>query len=198
MKCKFPGYIINNNLSDDDGIARQKSFLYAQANVLARKGEARRGGAGRGGAGRGGAGRGGAGRGGAGRGGAGRGGAGRGGAGRGGAGRGGAGGAGRGGAGRGGARRILSEVYSICTRFGKHVMRSTNMNTTFNFLGNTPIFCITFLMHLKIKMKLRQLGYQQWNRFHLNSWLKIMYILLGVSFYIRVLYWFTSVDIDNM
>ena len=31
------GHIFNNSLTDDDDIARQKRFLYAQANVLARK-----------------------------------------------------------------------------------------------------------------------------------------------------------------
>ena len=36
-KCKYLGRIINNNLTDDDDIARQKRCLYAQANVLARK-----------------------------------------------------------------------------------------------------------------------------------------------------------------
>ena len=36
-KCKYLGHIINNNLTDDDGIARQKRRLYAQANVSARK-----------------------------------------------------------------------------------------------------------------------------------------------------------------
>ena len=36
-KCKYLGHIINNNLADDDDIARQKRCLYAQANVLARK-----------------------------------------------------------------------------------------------------------------------------------------------------------------
>ena len=36
-KCKYLGHIINNNLTDDDDIARQKRCLYAQANVLARK-----------------------------------------------------------------------------------------------------------------------------------------------------------------
>ena len=35
-KCKYLGHIINNNLNDDDDIARQKRCLYAQANVLAR------------------------------------------------------------------------------------------------------------------------------------------------------------------
>ena len=35
-KCKYLGHIINNNLTDDDDIARQKRCLYAQANVLAR------------------------------------------------------------------------------------------------------------------------------------------------------------------
>ena len=34
-KCKYLGHIINNNLTDDDDIARQKRCLYAQANVLA-------------------------------------------------------------------------------------------------------------------------------------------------------------------
>ena len=36
-KCKYLGHIINNNLIDDNDIARQKRCLYAQANVLARK-----------------------------------------------------------------------------------------------------------------------------------------------------------------
>ena len=36
-KCKYLGHIINNNLTDDDDIARQKRCFYAQANVLARK-----------------------------------------------------------------------------------------------------------------------------------------------------------------
>ena len=36
-KCKYLGHIINNNLTDDDNIARQKRCLYVQANVLARK-----------------------------------------------------------------------------------------------------------------------------------------------------------------
>ena len=36
-KCKYLGHIINNNLTDDDDIARQKRNIYAQANVLARK-----------------------------------------------------------------------------------------------------------------------------------------------------------------
>ena len=36
-KCKYLGHIINNNLTDDDDIARQKRCIYAQANVLARK-----------------------------------------------------------------------------------------------------------------------------------------------------------------
>ena len=36
-KCKYLGHIINNNLADDDDIARQKRCFYAQANVLARK-----------------------------------------------------------------------------------------------------------------------------------------------------------------
>ena len=36
-KCKYLGHIINNNLTDDDDIVRQKRCLYAQANVLARK-----------------------------------------------------------------------------------------------------------------------------------------------------------------
>ena len=36
-KCKYLGHIINNNLTDDDDIARQKICFYAQANVLARK-----------------------------------------------------------------------------------------------------------------------------------------------------------------
>ena len=36
-KCKYLCHIINNNLTDDDDIARQKRCFYAQANVLARK-----------------------------------------------------------------------------------------------------------------------------------------------------------------
>ena len=36
-KYKYLGYIINNNLTDDDDIVRQKRRIYAQANVLARK-----------------------------------------------------------------------------------------------------------------------------------------------------------------
>ena len=36
-KCKYLGHIINNNLTDDDDIARQKICIYMQANVLARK-----------------------------------------------------------------------------------------------------------------------------------------------------------------
>ena len=36
-KCKYLGHIINNNLTDDDDIARKKRCLYAQANVSARK-----------------------------------------------------------------------------------------------------------------------------------------------------------------
>ena len=36
-KCKYFGHIINNNLNDDDDIARQKRCIYAQANALARK-----------------------------------------------------------------------------------------------------------------------------------------------------------------
>ena len=36
-KCKYLGHIINNNLTDDDDIARQKRCFYAHANVLARK-----------------------------------------------------------------------------------------------------------------------------------------------------------------
>ena len=36
-KCKYLGHIINNNLTDDDVIARQKRCIYAQANALARK-----------------------------------------------------------------------------------------------------------------------------------------------------------------
>ena len=35
-KCKYLGHIINNNLTDDDDIARQKRCFYAHANVLAR------------------------------------------------------------------------------------------------------------------------------------------------------------------
>ena len=35
-KCKYIGHIINNNLTDDDDIARQKRCIYAQANALAR------------------------------------------------------------------------------------------------------------------------------------------------------------------
>ena len=31
-KCKYLGHIINNNLTDDDDIARQKRCIYAQAN----------------------------------------------------------------------------------------------------------------------------------------------------------------------
>ena len=36
-KCKYLGHIINNNLTDDDDIARQIRCIYAQANALARK-----------------------------------------------------------------------------------------------------------------------------------------------------------------
>ena len=36
-KCKYLGHIINNNLTDDDDIARQKRCIYTQANALARK-----------------------------------------------------------------------------------------------------------------------------------------------------------------
>ena len=36
-KCKYLGHIINNNITDDDDIARQKRCIDAQANVLARK-----------------------------------------------------------------------------------------------------------------------------------------------------------------
>ena len=36
-KYKYLGDIINNNLTDDDDIARQKIYIYAQANALARK-----------------------------------------------------------------------------------------------------------------------------------------------------------------
>ena len=36
-KYKYLGHIINNNLTDDDDIARQKRCIYAQANALARK-----------------------------------------------------------------------------------------------------------------------------------------------------------------
>ena len=36
-KCKYLGHIINNNLTDDDDIARQKRCIYEQANALARK-----------------------------------------------------------------------------------------------------------------------------------------------------------------
>ena len=36
-KCKYLGHIINNNLTDDDDIARKKRCLYAQANVSAQK-----------------------------------------------------------------------------------------------------------------------------------------------------------------
>ena len=36
-KCKYLGHIINNNLTDDDDIARQNRYLYVQANLLARK-----------------------------------------------------------------------------------------------------------------------------------------------------------------
>ena len=35
-KCKYLGHIINNNLTNDDDIARQKRCTYVQANVLAR------------------------------------------------------------------------------------------------------------------------------------------------------------------
>ena len=35
-KCKYLGHIINNNLTDDGDIARQKICFYAHANVLAR------------------------------------------------------------------------------------------------------------------------------------------------------------------
>ena len=35
-KCKYLGHIINNNLTDDDDIARQKIYICAQANALAR------------------------------------------------------------------------------------------------------------------------------------------------------------------
>ena len=35
-KCKYLDHIINNNLTDDDDIARQKRCIYAQANALAR------------------------------------------------------------------------------------------------------------------------------------------------------------------
>ena len=34
-KCKYLDLIINNNLTDDDDIARQKRYIYAQANALA-------------------------------------------------------------------------------------------------------------------------------------------------------------------
>ena len=36
-KCKYLGHIINNNLTDEDDIARQKIYFDAHANVLARK-----------------------------------------------------------------------------------------------------------------------------------------------------------------
>ncbi len=36
-KRKYLGHIINNNLTDDADIARQKIYFYAHANVLARK-----------------------------------------------------------------------------------------------------------------------------------------------------------------
>ena len=36
-KCKYLGHIINNNLTDDDDIARHKICFYAHANLLARK-----------------------------------------------------------------------------------------------------------------------------------------------------------------
>ena len=36
-KCKYLGHIINNNLTDDDDIARQKRCLYAQANCISSK-----------------------------------------------------------------------------------------------------------------------------------------------------------------
>ena len=36
-KCKYLGHIANNNLTDDNDIARQKRYIYAQANVLATK-----------------------------------------------------------------------------------------------------------------------------------------------------------------
>ena len=36
-KCKYLGHIINNNLTDDDDIARQKRCIYVQANALTRK-----------------------------------------------------------------------------------------------------------------------------------------------------------------
>ena len=36
-KCKYLGHIINNKLTDDDDIARQKISFHAHANVLARK-----------------------------------------------------------------------------------------------------------------------------------------------------------------
>ena len=35
-KCKYLGHIINNNLTDDDDIARQKICIYAQENALAK------------------------------------------------------------------------------------------------------------------------------------------------------------------
>ena len=37
VKCKYLGHIKNNNLTDDDDIARQKRCIDAQANVLVRK-----------------------------------------------------------------------------------------------------------------------------------------------------------------
>ena len=36
-KCKYLGHIINNNLTDNDDIARQKRCIYVQTNVLASK-----------------------------------------------------------------------------------------------------------------------------------------------------------------
>ena len=36
-KCKYLDYITNNNLTDDDYIARQKRCIYAQANALTRR-----------------------------------------------------------------------------------------------------------------------------------------------------------------
>ena len=37
IKCKYLGHIINNNLTVDDDMARQKRCLYAQSNVSAPK-----------------------------------------------------------------------------------------------------------------------------------------------------------------
>ena len=35
-KCKYLGHTINNNLTDNDDVARQKRCIYAQTNVLSR------------------------------------------------------------------------------------------------------------------------------------------------------------------